>query len=550
MKRNVKKALSIVLAAAMMFGVVGCGSNTSAPAGTAAATTAAAQQATEAAKPAAATTEAAKTEAPATEAPKPAEPDKAYKKEIRIGQQQDITDFTKYTNNTIACYQTCNAVFNGLVSKTPDGYAPELATEWTSNDDANEWTFKLRQDVKFHDGGDFTAEDVKFTWDYFSNLDNEGTKVRPFGYEYVDEIVVDDPYTVTFKLKNSCVEWLAFALQDILSKSAVEAQGVLEGGKIGTGPYKYESFEPGISWSIVRNDDYWGEKPVTEKLTFVVLSDASSRALALQSGDIDVMYEGNVADIAPMKSDPSYRVYEADGEGSVYLGINNQSEYGSNQIVRQAIAMAINRDDLVLTCYEGIGAAPCDSYIPPSAPGYVKKDTYPYDPAAAQQLLKDNGLDGITLELFVFAKYLAAAQFIQAELKAIGVTVNITERQQSGFSSGIKKDGGYDMFINVVSPQKNLLTAIQTVLLSSYNQTGVNYFNDELDQWFERASASKSFDDMQKEFADMQEFINKDVPVVPLATVKQYVIGPAGFDGLDMHGVGYDIDWAYCYIPE
>ena len=517
MKKVTKKTLAMLLAVMMVLSLVACGTK-------------------EAGEPV------ADDAAPA---------DVTYKQEIRIGQQQDITDFTRYTNNTIACYQTCNSVFNGLVSMGADGTAsPELALEWSSNEDASEWTFKLRQDVKFHDGSDFTAEDVKFTWDYFSNLDNEGTKVRPFGYEFIEEIVVDDPYTVTFKLNSTCVEWLAYACQDILCKSAVESQGVLEGGKIGTGAYKYDSFEPGISWSIVRNDEYWGEKPLTEKLTFVVLSDASARAFALQSGDIDVMYEGNVSDIAPMMSDPNYRVYEADGEGSVYMGINNQSKYGSNPIVRQALNMAINREELVLTCYEGIGASVCDTYIPSTAPGYAKAETYPYDPAAAQQLLKDNGLDGITLQMYVFAKYLPAAQFIQAELKEIGVTMNIQEWQQSGFSAGIKKDGGYDMFINVVSPDKSLFSAYQKYLVTDYNQTGINYNNAEFDQWIAEASASKTYDDMIKEYAEMQAFINKEAPVVPLATVKQFVVGPASFDGLDMRGVGYDIDWTYSTIAE
>jgi len=523
MKNVTKKALALLMAAVMILSLAACGTK-------------------ESSDPA---TEGTQTEGSQSEAAK------TYKKEIRIGQQQDITDFTRYTNTTIACYQTCNAVYNGLVNIGADGEAsPDLALEWTSNDDASEWTFKLREDVKFHDGGDFTAEDVKFTWEYFSNLENEGTKVRPFGYEFIKEIVVVDPYTVTFKMNGSCVEWLAFAYQDILSKNAVESLGVLEGGKIGTGPYKYDTFEPGISWSLIRNDEYWGEKAVTEKLTFVVLSDASSRALALQSGDIDVMYEGNVADIAPMMSDPNYKVYEADGEGAVYIGINNQSKYGSNLIVRQAIAMAVNREELVLACYEGIGATACSTYIPPTAPGYVETETYKYDPAAAQQLLKDNGLEGITLEMFVFAKYLSVAQFIQSELKEIGITLNITERQQSGFSSGIKKDGGYDMFINVVSPDKNLLTALQKNLTTSYNQTGVNYFNEEFDQWVAEAGGSKTYEDLLKEFAAMQVEINKDVPVVGLATVKQFVVGPASFDGLDMRGVGYDIDWSYCYIEE
>jgi|GEM_PF-1641636 len=525
MKKITKKALSLLLALTMALGLAACG-----------------EKKDDTTKPDSGAQGGDTTQT---------ETVKNYKKEIIIGQQQDITDFTIYTNNTIACYQTCNSVFNGLVNLDINGEAsPSLATEWTSNAEATEWTFKLRQDVKFHDGGAFTAEDVKFTWDYFSNLENEGTKVRPKGYEMVQEVVVVDPYTVTFKLNSSCVEWLAFACQDILSKASVEKLGVLEGGKIGTGAYKYDAFEPGISWSIVRNDEYFGEKAITEKLTFMVLSDNSSRALALQSGDIDVMYEGNTADIKPMMSDPNYKVYEADGKGVVYLGINNQSTYGSNVIVRQAIAKAIDREAIVLTCYEGIGATACSSFVPPTAPGYFETECHEYDPAAAQKLLKDNGLEGITLQMYVFAKYLPVAQAVQAQLKAIGVTLNIEERQQSGFSSGIKKDGGYDMFINVVSPDNSLCTAFQTVLHSNYNSTGCNYLNPEFDKRIDDAYASKTYEELTERFNSMLIDVNRDVPAVPVATVKLIAVGPASFGGLDMRPVGYDIDWTYCYIAE
>ena len=533
MKKFTKKALALLMAAVMLLSLAACGGKKD-----------------DTQKEDTQKEDTSKPGTPSTGDDKP-DPAKTYKKEIRIGQQQDITDFTRYTNNTIACFQTCNAVFNGLVNLDLEGKAsPELATEWSSNEDSSEWTFKLRQDVKFHDGGAFTAEDVKFTWDYFSNLENEGTKVRPAGYEMVKEIVVVDPYTVTFKMNSSCVEWLAFAYQDILSKEAVTKLGVLEGGKIGTGAYKYDTFEPGISWSIVRNDDFWGEKGITERFTFVVLSDNSSRALALQSGDIDVMYEGNVSDIAPMMSDPNYKVYDSDGKGVVYLGINNQSKYGSNVIVRQALAKAIDREAIVLACYEGIGASACASFIPPTAPGYFETECHEYDPAAAQKLLKDNGLEGITLQMYVFAKYLPVAQVIQANLKEIGITLNIEERQQSGFSSGIKKDGGYDMFINVVSPNNSLCTAFQTVLHSTYNATGCNYFNEEFDKRIDAAYASKNYDELTERFNSMLIDVNKEVPAVPLATVKLFAVGPASFGGLDMRPVGYDVDWTYCYIEE
>ena len=140
-----------------------------------------------------------------------------YKKDIRIGTLADLTTACRYAGTATVTTQTCNSTFNGLVAMDVNGEAsPELALEWSQNEDASEWTFKLREGVKFHDGSDFTAEDVKFTWEYASTTENEGIAQPITGVSMVDEVVVEDPYTVTFKLNTSSADWLYYAAQDIL----------------------------------------------------------------------------------------------------------------------------------------------------------------------------------------------------------------------------------------------------------------------------------------------------------------------------------------------
>ena len=198
--------------------------------------------------------------------------------------------------------------------------------------------------------------------------------------------------------------------------------------------------ESGVSWTIRRFEDYWGEKPVTDAITFVVITDASARALALQSGDIDAMYDGNPSDIVNLMNDGQYNVYKADNIQVVYAGFNALTEYGANKIVRQAVAMAVNRDDVVNACYEnGNCGVAADNFISAVAAGYTPVEAYQYDPEGAQKLLEDNGLSGITLKLYTFSKYIPLAEVMQASLAQVGINLEITEYAQTGFTKAIKK---------------------------------------------------------------------------------------------------------------
>ena len=473
-------------------------------------------------------------------------------KDIRIGTLADLTTACRYAGTATVTTQTCNSTFNGLVSVDTNGEAsPELAVEWSQNEDASEWTFKLREGVKIHDGSDFTAEDVKFTWEYASTTENEGIAQPITGVSMVDEVVVEDPYTVVFKLNTSSADWLYYAAQDILCKNAIETNGFEEGSKIGTGPYYFDTLETGVSWTIRRFEDYWGEKPVTESITFVVITDASSRALALQSGDIDAMYDGNPSDLVNFMNDDQYNVYKADNIQVVYAGFNALTEYGSNKIVRQAVAMAVNRDDIVNACYEnGSCGSVAYNFISTVAAGYTDVDTYSYDPEGAKQLLEENGLSGITLKLYTFAKYIPLAEVMQANLSTVGINLEITEYAQTGFTNAIKEDNQYDLAINCTSQYGGILTVMQEYLMTNAARSFMNYSNAEFDAMLEEALSSSTYDEMLEKYAELQQFVADEVPAVALCMANLFCVGSSNFYGVNLNAQAVDVDFTYCYVIE
>lgn len=477
-----------------------------------------------------------------------------YKQAIRIATTGDMPSAYPYGNSSTQTSITTNSTHEGLVKMHTDGSAaPVLATEWSCNEDSTVWTFKIRDGVKFHDGSDLTAEDVKFTWEYSSDTANDGVNWVITGAGLIDNIEVPDEHTVVFNMKSSTPDWLFYAAQKIVSKSAVEALGGEMGGRIGTGPYVHTSQETGVNWVITRNDNYWGEKPVTEQITFLVITDASTRALTLKSGDVDAIFEANASDIVSFIADSNYNVYKAENSANVYIGMNcANGSLCESEIVRRAVAMSVNRDDIVNACYEnGACAVPSYNVINNVTPGYVDVDAVPYDPEGAAQLLADNGISNLTLNLITFAKYKSLAEVVQADLSLAGINVVITEYAQSGFTGNLRNDPTkFDMYINATSSSGGVLNIMTRFFKTNATASAMYYSDPTFDAMLDAGMASTTYDDMIAAYGGMQEYLAQTLPAIPLAQTYLWCIGSAGFSGVDLGTQTYEVDFTNASVAQ
>lgn len=477
----------------------------------------------------------------------------SYKTDIEIAMTGDLPSSSPYGNSSTQTFITTNSTFNGLVDMDKEGNASEaLATSWESNEDSTVWTFTLREGVKFHDGSDFTAQDVAWTWDYASTTENDGINWPLQGANLIDSIEVVDDYTVVFNLNTSSPDFLFYAAQKIMSQNAVETLGFSEGGSIGTGPYIFDSQETGVSWTIRRNDNYWGTPGISETITFQVVTDASTRALTLQSGDVDAIFEANSSDIVSFLEDDSYNVFQAENSANVYLGFNCSTENGGNNIIRQAVAMAINRDDIVNACYEGgICGTASFNVINNVTTGYKDVEYVEYDPEGAMELLAENGLENITLRLTTFSKYLSVAEVVQAELSMIGINVEIRELAQASFTANLTAEpDAYDMYINATSSQGGILNIMERFFENGGASAAMFYHNDEFDSLISEVRGKSTYDELIEGFGELQDFIAKDVPAIALVQTYLWCIGTNNFYGVDLGAQTYDVDFSYCYVVE
>ncbi len=249
---------------------------------------------------------------------------------------------------------------------------PSLALSWKVVDDTT-WEFKLRPGVKFHDGSDFTAEDVKFTLARIPTLPGNPSAYIVYTNQ-IKEVVVVDAHTVRF-VTNGPAPLLPTNLSNVFMMSRSTGSATtsdFNAGKAnnGTGPFKLTSWSPGAPQLLARNEGYWGEKPHWANLRILPIARDPARVAALLSGDVDFINRVPIADVPRLKTDPKMKLFSGPSAYvyMVYTEVGQDQPQGvkdnagnpmaqnpwRNAKVREALSLAINRDALVDRVMEGL----------------------------------------------------------------------------------------------------------------------------------------------------------------------------------------------------
>lgn len=303
-------------------------------------------------------------------------------------------------------------LYDFVVGITPDGkLAPGLATSWEISPDGLSWTFDLRKGVKFHNGDDFTADDVKFSLDAFKAPDSKSSLAASLRNN-VKSVDVVDAYTVKVTTNGpwGVFPYMLSSLEAnegmVLPKKYVEKVGWAEFGKhpVGTGPWKFVSLEKGVSNTYEANEDYWGKVPQFKRLKLIQLAEETTRISALRKGEIDAAE----ISISSKKGvlDAGLRVIGSSGAWSraiLFFG-TYLPEAGplNNEKVRMALSLAVNRQEIADYVYSGEAVPSAMLPVTPIAIGFDPDlKPYPYDVARARQLLKEAGYEnGFSITLY------------------------------------------------------------------------------------------------------------------------------------------------------
>ncbi len=325
-------------------------------------------------------------------------------------------------------------VYSTLMALDPDAKPyPELAESHEVSPDGLQYTFKLRDGVVFHNGDPLTADDVKFSFDRLRAKDS--------GYSYgsqvetIDSVDVIDKLNVRFKLSKRTgpfLVYMAFPGSSIVPKKLVESGHDLNAKPVGSGPFKFVSYEPRSAIKFERNEHYFQSgKPYFDALEYRIISDTTALTDALMSGEVDFTNEVPPKDWSTVQGNADLATQSVEGSRFYWLLPNNNSKPMDNPKVRQAIGLAIDRKALVAGAFFGQATPILGGVIPQWNWAYADLKFFKEgaDVARAKQLLAEAGVpDGFETSMTIassFPAMVAMAPIIQANLAAVGIKAKI-----------------------------------------------------------------------------------------------------------------------------
>jgi peptide/nickel transport system substrate-binding protein len=414
--------------------------------------------------------------------------------DLRIGIGAEATTLDPHYYNLNPNMEVDDHLYDYLLAFDAQGrLIPGLATAWKAVDDTT-WQFTLRPSVKFHDGSAFTAADVAFTFARARKpTDSPDSYSRHF--VRITEVTTPDDFTVRVKTDSPFPNLLRELAQiAIISRNVGDAATYADfnSGKaaIGTGPYKLAEWVRGDRLVLARNESYWGEKPEWDRVILKPITSSPSRTAALLAGDVDLINYVPSTDIAKLKDDPKFKLWEVVGNRVMYVVPDVDRDVSpfvtdpdgkplsKNALkdvrVRQAISKAINRDGLVKQVMEGV-AMPADQFLPAGFFGHTPRlKPEPYDPEGAKRLLTEAGYpNGFGLTIHgPNDRYLNDAKIEEAVaqmLTRVGIKTSVEAIPKAVFFGRAAKLEFSFMFIGS-APATNEAADDMTYLLATYNK--------------------------------------------------------------------------------
>jgi len=340
-------------------------------------------------------------------------------------------------------------VFEGLTRFGSDGaILPALASSWDVSADGLTYTFHLHSGVKFHDGTDMNADDVVFSLNRARAEDS--TNAQKALFKGIASVEATDATTATVTLSEPNGNFpfnMAWGDAVIVGEESIADAAT---NPIGTGPFKFANWVQGDRVDLERNANYWGAAPALSKATFKFISDPNAAFAAMMAGDVDAFPNFPAAETLPQfEGNPQFQVIVGSTEGETILSINNKSGPLSDVKVREAIAHAINRQEIIDGAMSGYGT-PIGTHFAPHNPAYVDlTGMSAYDPELSKKLLAEAGQSDLKLRLMLPPPAYArrGGEIIAAQLRAVGIETEISNLEWAQWIEQVFKGKDFDLTI-------------------------------------------------------------------------------------------------------
>ena len=409
--------------------------------------------------------------------------------EITVGIAQDLDDSLD-PHQTVAAgtREVLFNIFEGLVKPNSDGeMIPAVAEKYTLSEDGTTYTFTLREGVKFHNGQTVTAEDVVYSINRCAAEPEGQEKPLVAAFSAVKSVEALDEKTVAVTIAQRDLEFISYMTAAIIPAD-YENQDT---APVGTGPFRFVSRTPQQDFVMERFEDYWGAPAWLDKVTYKICENADALVMNLNGGSIDLCAHLTSAQASQLNQ--SFQVLEGTMNLVQAIYLNNQAKPFDNQMVRQALCYAIDRQGIMDMVADGHGTAVGSSIYPAFTKYFLPElvDKYPHDVAKAKELLTQAGYpDGFDMTISVpnnYQPHMDTAEVVAEQLREAGINVTIQPVEWSTWLDTIYNGRQFQATVVGVDAANMTARAMLERFTSDYAKNFINYSNPAYDALFQQA---------------------------------------------------------------
>ena len=409
--------------------------------------------------------------------------------EITVGIAQDLDDSLD-PHQTVAAgtREVLFNIFEGLVKPNSDGeMIPAVAEKYTLSEDGTTYTFTLREGVKFHNGQTVTAEDVVYSINRCAAVPEGQEKPLVAAFSAVKSVEALDEKTVAVTIAQRDLEFISYMTAAIIPAD-YENQDT---APVGTGPFKFVSRTPQQDFVMERFEDYWGAPAWLDKVTYKICENADALVMNLNGGSIDLCAHLTSAQASQLNQ--NFQVLEGPMNLVQAIYLNNQAKPFDNQLVRQALCYAIDRQGIMDMVADGHGTAVGSSIYPAFTKYFLPElvDKYPHDVAKAKELLAQAGYpDGFDMTISVpnnYQPHMDTAEVVAEQLREAGINVTIQPVEWSTWLDTIYNGRQFQATLVGVDAANMTARAMLERFTSDYGKNFINYNNPAYDALFQQA---------------------------------------------------------------
>jgi peptide/nickel transport system substrate-binding protein len=463
-------------------------------------------------------------------------PAQAARDRLIVADQYDAMTMDPIAQNDLPSTRACFSVYDTLIFIDADGNVlPGLAESWEFLSDT-QYKMTLRKGVLFHNGEEMKAEDVKFSLERAAG--EQGSKVATYS-QNLEKVDVLDDYAVVIHLKNVDYSFflsLTSSWACIVSEKAVEAAGDDFGMQpVGTGPFKFVSWQKGNKYTLERFDDYWGTKVKFKTLEVRSVPESVSRTIELESGGADLAFPIIANDMKRIEEHPDLTLYREPQTSVCYMGFNVTKKPFDDVRVRKAINAALDTVAIQKAVWRGTGKLPT-SLIPFGVLYSLDGKLPPHeqDVEEAKRLLAEAGIKDLKLEIWTNERKerVDSAMIMQAQLQEVGITVEIKVLEWGAFLNGLRQQT-HDLFIlgwPTTVPDPNFAVA---PLLEGGSASNYTFINDpKVEELLSKGRSIPNGEEREAVYHEIQRYVNDQAPMI-------YVYGDESTAGSQKYVKGF-----------